>query len=597
MKPLHSATTPIRVAVGAALLSAPLTLGALAGTASAVVGTPAAAGSLAHTARLSVGEWPSDRGCAATVVDEIWLATATSCFATVPGATVPAGQPAVKTTATLSDGRTVRITEVVPRTDRDLALVRLAEPTAIKPVTLAAAAPAANAEVKAAGFGRTKTEWVPDKLHTGAFTVNASDTTTLTLTGKGTDALCKGDTGGPLLNASGQLVGVNSRSWQGGCLGAPATETRTGAISSRADGLGSWISSVKARPTLLKAGQTLQSGETISSENARLVMQADGNLVLYHRTGGQGKGGALWASGTGGNEGAFARMQDDGNFVVYKKGSTGTEPAGALWSTGTHQYAGARVELQADANLVVYTKDGGHGIGGHLWHSDTYPRGNKLASGAKLMPGSWLTNGTHVLLMDIQGNVHLREQATSRELWSKITWDWYAYLNMKADGSLVLSKKDGTTLWTAFGGGAGSTATLDGGSLVGNWGDGGTRWASASLRGEGSGRCLDFNGATATIYDCWGGANQRWDYTPAKELRTSGNQCLTAEAGANQSAKVGTALCDGRAEQKWNFDGETITAHLNPGQCMNVWGQATANGSQLGLWQCNGGSNTKWKRP
>ncbi|MGO4463894.1 FG-GAP-like repeat-containing protein, partial [Streptomyces sp. M-16] len=50
-----------------------------------------------------------------------------------------------------------------------------------------------------------------------------------------------GDTGGPLLNASGQLTAVNSRSWQGGCLGTPATETRTGATSTRTDDLTQWI--------------------------------------------------------------------------------------------------------------------------------------------------------------------------------------------------------------------------------------------------------------------------------------------------------------------------------------------------------------------
>jgi hypothetical protein len=600
MKPLRSPRTSIRAALGAALLATPLTLAGSTGSAQAAVGTPAPAGALAHTAQLSVGEWPENRGCTATLVDELWLATAASCFAETPGQAVPAGKPARKTTATFNGGTMIDVVELAPRTDRDLVLARLGRPVqSIAPVKLATAAPAAGIAVSAAGFGRTRTEWVPDRLHSGAFTVANSTAGELTLdSANRTDVLCKGDTGGPVLNAAGELVGVNSRSWQGGCLGAPAAETRTGAIAARTDGLASWIASVKQRPVVFKAGETLQPGEMLASQNARLIMQADGNLVLYHRTGGENKGGALWASGTSGNPGAFAKVQTDGNFVVYKQGG-GADASTALWQSKTYGYDGARLELQADANLVVYTKDGGPGIGGHLWHTDTYPRGSKLASGAKLMPGSWLTNGQNVLMMDIQGNVLIREQATSRELWGKYTWNWHSYLNMQADGALVLTKKDGGALWSATSGGAGSYATLENnGSLVVRWNSGGERWASSSFRGDGSGRCLDSNGGTgATIWDCWGGPSQQWDYTPAKELRVNGNRCLTAETGANQGAKVTTAACDGRNEQKWNVNADTITAFLNPRQCMNVSGQATANGSALGLWECNGGSNTKWKRP
>ncbi|MEU3075332.1 trypsin-like serine protease [Streptomyces laurentii] len=572
----------------------------------AVNGPEAAAGAHPSAVKLNLGDEATSRACTGTLVDPLWVLTATSCFATVPGTSVPAGRPALETTVTLSDGTSVAGIEIAPRDDRDAALVRLATPVAgIKATALAGSVPAQGTDLTAVGFGRTKTEWVPNKPHTGAFTVSASDAGNLTLASKGTDAICKGDTGGPLLNAAGELVGVNSRSWQGGCLGVNAAETRTGAISARVDGLASWIDSVKQRPVVVKGGQTLQPGETISSENARLTMQTDGNLVLYHRTGGEGKGGALWATNTEGNPGAFAKMQADGNFVVYKKGGAESDPSSALWASQTWNNTGARLELQADANLVVYTKDGGHGIGGHLWHSDTYPRGDRLVSGAKLMPGYWLTNGRTVLLMDIQGNVHIREAATGRELWSKITWDRYAYLHMQADGNLVLYKKDGGegrggALWaTDTWSGDGGFATLENnGSLVVRWASGGERWASSMLRGEGSGRCLDSNGNTgATIWDCWGGGTQQWDVTPAKELRVGGDKCLTADKGAGQGAGVSLATCDGSAEQKWNVNTDnTITAHLNPGQCMNVWGQETANGSRLGLWECNGGSNTKWIR-
>ncbi|MFF3849387.1 trypsin-like serine protease [Streptomyces sp. NPDC002328] len=215
-------------------------------SATAVSGPEAAAGTHPYAVRLQLGADADSRTCSGTLVDRFWIMTAASCFAAAPGSPVGAGKPALKTTATFGDGKAVDITEIAPRTDRDAALVRLATPVAgITTAELAASAPAPGADLTAAGFGRTRTEWVPGKLHTGAFRVDSTDATTLTVTGKGADAICKGDTGGPLLNAAGQLVGVNSRSWQGGCLGTAATETRTGAVSTRVDDLADWIRQVR----------------------------------------------------------------------------------------------------------------------------------------------------------------------------------------------------------------------------------------------------------------------------------------------------------------------------------------------------------------
>ncbi|MYT23845.1 trypsin-like serine protease [Streptomyces sp. SID7760] len=245
--------------VGATVLSA--------GSAQAVIGTPGADGQHAYTVKLNVSDEANSRACTGTLVDGSWVLTAASCFAATPGATLPAGAPTLKSTATLSDGKTVDVAELAPRTDRDVVLARLATPTTgIQGVKRAGAAPAAAAELTAAGFGRTKTEWVPGRLHTGKFTVNTADATTLALTGKGTDALCKGDTGGPLLNAAGELVAVGSRSWQGGCLGTDAAETRTGAVAARIDDLGQWIGQIRATTagwqtkTLVQSGSSLYQG-------------------------------------------------------------------------------------------------------------------------------------------------------------------------------------------------------------------------------------------------------------------------------------------------------------------------------------------------
>ncbi|MEW1636804.1 trypsin-like serine protease, partial [Streptomyces sp. NPDC093801] len=242
----------------------------------ALAGPEAATGQFPAVVRLNLGDEEHSRACTGTLVDPLWVLTAASCFAATPGTSVPAGKPALKATATFGDGNSVEVTEIAPREDRDAALVRLANAvTTVRPVTPAGAAPAANAELTAAGFGRTKTEWVPDKLHTGTFTVNSSTPTTLAVTGKGADVLCKGDTGGPLLNTAGELVGVTSRSWQGGCLGTPATETRTGALSTRTDDLAQWI-----QDTVRPATRRDLNGDG-RSDAVMVYHHADGSIGFF----------------------------------------------------------------------------------------------------------------------------------------------------------------------------------------------------------------------------------------------------------------------------------------------------------------------------
>ncbi|MFF4924676.1 trypsin-like serine protease [Kitasatospora sp. NPDC001261] len=224
--------------------------------AGAVVGDAPADGSYAYTVRLAIGD--NVRVCTGALVDRYWVATAASCFSDDPAQpqALAAGAPKWKTTATV--GRTdlatgagvvTDVVELAPRQDRDLVLARLAVPvTGVAPLAVATTAPTAGQTLRVPGYGRTKTEWLPNRLHSGAFSLDTVSATGVGITGTGGAAVCKGDTGAPAVrevNGKAELVAVASRSWQGGCLGVPAGETRTGAYSTRVDDLGAWINQVR----------------------------------------------------------------------------------------------------------------------------------------------------------------------------------------------------------------------------------------------------------------------------------------------------------------------------------------------------------------
>lgn len=222
-------------------------------SAGAVVGEKAKDGSLPFVAKLDIGG--GQRSCSAALVDQQWLLTSASCFADNPAQSIqiPAGAPTLKTTATIGradftrdSGVVADVVELVPRADRDLVMARLAKPvTGISPADVSTNSPLPGEDLLVAGFGRTKDEWVPDNLHYGKFTVSSVKDTSIGITAKSDDAaVCQGDTGGPAFRSIGgryELVGLNSMSGHGGCLGAGDTQTSRAAKESRLDNINSWV--------------------------------------------------------------------------------------------------------------------------------------------------------------------------------------------------------------------------------------------------------------------------------------------------------------------------------------------------------------------
>ncbi|MER8114773.1 polymorphic toxin-type HINT domain-containing protein [Streptomyces sp. NPDC094031] len=136
-------------------------------------------------------------------------------------------------------------------------------------------------------------------------------------------------------------------------VGGSATATFTNA-------LGQTVKSVvkdSDATVTLKSGNVIPSGTSLTSGSVRLMMQADGNLVLTAVNSGK----TLWSSGTSGNPGAYAQFGTDGNLVVHTAAGT------SKWTTGLASTSGATFQVRADSTIAVIASDGSSA----LWKQGT----------------------------------------------------------------------------------------------------------------------------------------------------------------------------------------------------------------------------------
>ncbi|MER6567612.1 glycoside hydrolase [Streptomyces sp. NPDC001093] len=121
-------------------------------------------------------------------------------------------------------------------------------------------------------------------------------------------------------------------------------------------------------------------------------------------------------------------------------------------------------------------------------------------------------------------------------------------------------------------------------------GQGGTALTGA-LVGKQSGKCLTADASGAAITSCTGAAGQSWSYDAQGTLKGA-NGYLTA--GSSGLAATATATHDGT--QQWLLNGNGQIVNEASGKCLDVGGQATADGSTVILYSCNGGANEAWAR-
>jgi hypothetical protein len=205
-----------------------------------------------------------------------------------------------------------------------------------------------------------------------------------------------------------------------------STAAAVAAVAPAATAASPRAASYPAAPVYLSAGQQMQSGAQLTQVETTLVMQGDGNLVLYLVCANGQFGPPLWSSGTSGNPGAYAFMQPDGNLVVYRKGRT--DPAGALWSTQSQGHPAAALQLNGGGLQIVDSQgypqwnDGTGFIHAVSSNNVDLPQpGSELPYYTGMQAGTWLESSSVWLLMQNDGNLVLYRKSDGRPLWSSGT--------------------------------------------------------------------------------------------------------------------------------------------------------------------------------
>ncbi|MFF3981182.1 FG-GAP-like repeat-containing protein [Streptomyces sp. NPDC001828] len=230
-------------------------------------------------------------------------------------------------------------------------------------------------------------------------------------------------------------------------------------------------------------GTRLTSGQSVTSNSAKLTMQADGNLTIASNA-----NKVIWSTNTAGNPGATALLERDGNITVNKAGDDST----SLWSTnkategkGDH-LADGYATLQDRGNLVVYNAKGQS-----LWSSGTTIRHDYNGDGRSDLGA------------------------------------WYSYADGHSAFQTFLTNSDGT-----FNAPFGSYT-----SAVGSWNVSRMKFVTGDFNGDGRGDAVmtyDYGGGLMKVYTCFGKPDGGFQFPVLSYTSNAGSwhpESMTLEAG------------------------------------------------------------------
>ncbi|QEV51369.1 hypothetical protein CP981_06585 [Streptomyces platensis] len=301
-------------------------------------------------ARVTVNKpgYEGGRSCSGALIDRTWVLTAASCLTENPSRPLrTAAAPTLDATATFAGQPPVKINYLIPRSDRDVLLARLATPvTGINPATLAGSVSADGTTLLAAGFGRTATEWVPSSPHHSTVTQKGDAATTLELTG---GRICKGDAGGPVLDGNGRITAVQSRADHPGCFGQSGQSAD--AIAARTDNISGWL---KSSTFSGKAAFGLDEGAGARRMSGGVAEEFVAQL---------GGGAEL---GVAGRTGTALRLNGTSSYAAT---------AGPVVDTTKSFSVSAWVKLDnKDRNYTFLSQAGNRASGFQLYYSKTYDK-------------------------------------------------------------------------------------------------------------------------------------------------------------------------------------------------------------------------------
>ncbi len=122
-------------------------------------------------------------------------------------------------------------------------------------------------------------------------------------------------------------------------------------------------------------------------------------------------------------------------------------------------------------------------------------------------------------------------------------------------------------------------------------GQGSSTAVTGALRGSQSGKCLTADASGAAIGTCTGGAEQTWSYDAKGGLKGANGYLTVGSSGLTTSADF-----TGDPGQRWLLNANGQILGEASGKCLDVSGQATADGSKVILYSCNGGANEAWSK-
>ncbi|MFJ5029169.1 glycoside hydrolase [Streptomyces sp. NPDC088560] len=114
---------------------------------------------------------------------------------------------------------------------------------------------------------------------------------------------------------------------------------------------------------------------------------------------------------------------------------------------------------------------------------------------------------------------------------------------------------------------------------------------TGALAGRQSGKCLTADASGAAIATCTGAADQAWSYDAAGTLKGADGYLTAGGSGL-----VASAAATGDGTQRWLLNGNGQIVNEASGRCLDVSGQATADGGKVIVYSCNGGANEAWSR-